>query len=274
MTVNTVSTAAPTMWSAPRSPWTRSVRDHGVLSAQLHRGAVLSSGILYSADYTMELIYETLLKLRTTCRFNGYIHVKGIPGADQELIARVGVSGGPDERESGVCPPPRACGTWLPARPGQDSAPYASDSAGIAAQSLYLEGDRGFRRPMDTGRAGFAGGAALLDPSRAGGCAPRSRLRSGPKIPEVGSRAGARAAWEVWAAGWLKGPGSCGRRMQCIPVKTPRQSASSGSDGQSRPCSAHLPNPSRCVHPVLPLPHPQEPSMALHPGTAGIFRLF
>ena len=38
-------------------------------------GLFLSSGILYSADHTMELIYETLLKLRTTCRFNGYIPV-------------------------------------------------------------------------------------------------------------------------------------------------------------------------------------------------------
>ena len=45
-------------------------------------GLFLSSGILYSADYTMDLIYQTLKRLREVCRFNGYIHVKAIPGAD------------------------------------------------------------------------------------------------------------------------------------------------------------------------------------------------
>ena len=38
----------------------------------------------------MELIYATLYKLRTECNFQGYIHVKAIPGASQELIQRVG----------------------------------------------------------------------------------------------------------------------------------------------------------------------------------------
>lgn len=53
-------------------------------------GLFLSSGILKSPDYTMELIYATLLKLRTECNFQGYIHVKAIPGASQELIQRLG----------------------------------------------------------------------------------------------------------------------------------------------------------------------------------------
>ena len=38
----------------------------------------------------MELIYAALYKLRRECNFQGYIHVKAIPGADQELIQRVG----------------------------------------------------------------------------------------------------------------------------------------------------------------------------------------
>lgn len=50
----------------------------------------MSSGILYSADYTMDLIYQTLKKLREVYRFNGYIHVKAIPGADPVLIEKVG----------------------------------------------------------------------------------------------------------------------------------------------------------------------------------------
>ncbi len=43
-----------------------------------------------SPNYTMELIYATLDRLRKVCNFQGYIHVKVIPGADSELIKRVG----------------------------------------------------------------------------------------------------------------------------------------------------------------------------------------
>jgi len=53
-------------------------------------GLFLSSGILKSPDYTMELLYATLYKLRTKYNFQGYIHVKAIPGANQELIQRTG----------------------------------------------------------------------------------------------------------------------------------------------------------------------------------------
>ena len=53
-------------------------------------GLFLSSGILKSPDYTMELICAALEKLRKVYRFQGYIHVKAIPGASEELIQRVG----------------------------------------------------------------------------------------------------------------------------------------------------------------------------------------
>lgn len=53
-------------------------------------GLFLSSGVLKSPNYTMELIYAALYKLRYERNFQGYIHVKAIPGADQELIQRVG----------------------------------------------------------------------------------------------------------------------------------------------------------------------------------------
>ena len=53
-------------------------------------GLFLSSGILYSPNYTMELICETVHRLRTLHRFQGYIHVKAIPGADPLLIQRAG----------------------------------------------------------------------------------------------------------------------------------------------------------------------------------------
>lgn len=54
-------------------------------------GLFLSSGILYSPDYTMELIYQTIYRLRTYYHFNGYIHVKAIPGADSSLIYKTGL---------------------------------------------------------------------------------------------------------------------------------------------------------------------------------------
>lgn len=53
-------------------------------------GLFLSSGILKSPDYTMELLYESLYKLRVECHFQGYIHMKAIPGASPELIQKVG----------------------------------------------------------------------------------------------------------------------------------------------------------------------------------------
>lgn len=53
-------------------------------------GLFLSSGILKNPNYTMELLYQTLYKLRNEYRFEGYIHVKAIPGAAQELIERTG----------------------------------------------------------------------------------------------------------------------------------------------------------------------------------------
>jgi len=53
-------------------------------------GLFLSSGVWKSPNFTMELLYQTLLKLRTEYHFQGYIHVKAIPGADLEMIRKVG----------------------------------------------------------------------------------------------------------------------------------------------------------------------------------------
>lgn len=53
-------------------------------------GLFLSSGILKSPDYTMELICKTLKMLREVHHFHGYIHVKVIPGADARLIELAG----------------------------------------------------------------------------------------------------------------------------------------------------------------------------------------
>ena len=53
-------------------------------------GLFLSSGILYNPTFTMGLIYQTIYKLRNEYHFQGYIHVKAIPGADPEVIRLVG----------------------------------------------------------------------------------------------------------------------------------------------------------------------------------------
>lgn len=53
-------------------------------------GLFLSSGIIQNPNYTMELIYRTIYLLRNRYRFNGYVHVKAIPGADPRLIQLTG----------------------------------------------------------------------------------------------------------------------------------------------------------------------------------------
>jgi putative DNA modification/repair radical SAM protein len=52
-------------------------------------GLFLSSGIVDNEDHTMELLLRTLRILRFEYKFNGYIHVKLIPGSDARLIEEV-----------------------------------------------------------------------------------------------------------------------------------------------------------------------------------------
>ena len=54
-------------------------------------GLFLSSGIIKSADYTMELMLAVAKKLRLEEKFNGYIHMKVIPGASRQLINEIGL---------------------------------------------------------------------------------------------------------------------------------------------------------------------------------------
>lgn len=53
-------------------------------------GLFLSSGVLINPDHTMERMVSVAKKLRTEHRYNGYIHLKAIPGASQQLIADAG----------------------------------------------------------------------------------------------------------------------------------------------------------------------------------------
>jgi putative DNA modification/repair radical SAM protein len=54
-------------------------------------GLFLSSAIVKNPNYTMELLVQTVIMLRTEYHFKGYIHLKAIPGADQILITKAGL---------------------------------------------------------------------------------------------------------------------------------------------------------------------------------------
>src|SRR5512146_150924 len=53
-------------------------------------GLFLSTGVVRSPDYTMELLIDAAQRLRQEHRFDGYLHLKLIPGADPLLVAAAG----------------------------------------------------------------------------------------------------------------------------------------------------------------------------------------
>ncbi len=54
-------------------------------------GLFLSSGVFRSPDYTMEVLIRAIRELRRTHNFNGYIHLKVVPGTSRELIREAGL---------------------------------------------------------------------------------------------------------------------------------------------------------------------------------------
>lgn len=54
-------------------------------------GLFLSSGIVRNPDYTMERMVRVIKDLRMVHRFNGYIHMKSIPGTSPELVHEAGL---------------------------------------------------------------------------------------------------------------------------------------------------------------------------------------
>lgn len=54
-------------------------------------GLFLSSGVIKNPDYTMERMVKVIKDLRTIHRYNGYIHMKSIPGASRELVNEAGL---------------------------------------------------------------------------------------------------------------------------------------------------------------------------------------
>ena len=54
-------------------------------------GLFLSSGVIRTPDYTMEQMLSVVKELREVHKFNGYIHMKSIPGASQALVNKAGM---------------------------------------------------------------------------------------------------------------------------------------------------------------------------------------
>ena len=78
----------------PRAAFT--VKELTELTIEFYRrnyieGLFLSSGVLVSPDYTMERMVRVLRDLRVQHRFNGYIHMKSIPGSSRELVHAAGL---------------------------------------------------------------------------------------------------------------------------------------------------------------------------------------
>ena len=74
---------------------TLSVSELVDLSIEFYRrnyieGLFLSSGVVRNPDYTMERLVRVAKDLREVHRFNGYIHLKSIPGASEELVRQAG----------------------------------------------------------------------------------------------------------------------------------------------------------------------------------------
>lgn len=75
---------------------TLSVSELAELTIEFYRrnyieGLFLSSGVVRNPDYTMERLVRVARDLRTMHHFNGYIHLKSIPGASRELVAEAGL---------------------------------------------------------------------------------------------------------------------------------------------------------------------------------------
>ncbi len=54
-------------------------------------GLFLSSGVINNPDYTMERMVRVVKELRTIHKYNGYIHMKSIPGCSEELVRQAGL---------------------------------------------------------------------------------------------------------------------------------------------------------------------------------------
>ena len=120
-------------------------------------GLFLSSGVIKSPDYTMELLIRCVKLLRENHGFAGYIHLKAIPGADSELIFQAGRLVdrlsvnlelpseqslsllAPDKSKVSILGPMQRIRDWsLEYNPPVDRQPQLASSSGIRAMTHAL----------------------------------------------------------------------------------------------------------------------------------------
>ena len=115
-------------------------------------GLFLSSGVIKNADYTTELMIQTLQILREEHRFNGYIHAKAVPGASPELVDRLGRLADrmsvnmelPSQKSLQLlCPQKSKQSILAPMRQIRDSSAEDAESRGLARRNTtYLTHSR------------------------------------------------------------------------------------------------------------------------------------
>jgi putative DNA modification/repair radical SAM protein len=108
-------------------------------------GLFLSSGIIQNSDYTMQQLMLVAKTLRERERFGGYIHLKTIPGASQELIDQAGLYA--DRLSVNIELPTQADLTQLAPEKNGAEIEQAMDGIKTKIQELRDDSQRGMRAP-------------------------------------------------------------------------------------------------------------------------------
>lgn len=111
-------------------------------------GLFLSSGIIQNSDYTMEQLLLVAKTLRKRERFGGYIHLKTIPGASQDLINQAGMYA--DRLSVNVELPTDSDLRQLAPEKNGEQIRSAMDGIKTKIQEIRDDRDRGFSAPKFT----------------------------------------------------------------------------------------------------------------------------
>lgn len=108
-------------------------------------GLFLSSGIIQNSDYTMQQLMLVAKTLRERERFGGYIHLKTIPGASQELIDQAGLYA--DRLSVNIELPTQADLQQLAPEKDGSQIQQAMDGIKVKIQEIRDDTQRGLRAP-------------------------------------------------------------------------------------------------------------------------------
>lgn len=105
-------------------------------------GLFLSSAVIVSPDYTMELLIKVAKELRTVHRFGGYIHLKSIPGASNHLLHEAGLYA--DRSSVNIEIPSDKALQYL--APEKNHASIYQPMNFLAERKIEYKADKGFNR--------------------------------------------------------------------------------------------------------------------------------